>query len=75
MAHLILHVCQRRAVLYEQAAEGVAKIMEAESTQPGAVKAGQELVLGQVALVEDRARFRREYEILSNARLTLHERL
>jgi len=60
VAHLILCVCQRGAVLDEQAAEGVPQIVEAESTQPGALKAGQELIVGHVALVENRARLRRE---------------
>ena len=29
--------------------------------------------MGQVAMVEDRARLRKEYEIVRNARNTLHE--
>jgi hypothetical protein len=49
--------------------------MEPESTQARAVKAWQELVLGSIALIEDGASLRREYEIFGNARLTLKERL
>jgi hypothetical protein len=39
------------------------------------LQARVELIVGQVAMVEDGARLRREYEILRNARNTLHERL
>ena len=36
------------------------QIVEAESAQPGAVKTGQELIVGQVALIENRAHLRRK---------------
>src|SRR5260370_18596685 len=66
VAHLILHVCRRSAVLDQKASERVAEVMKSKSTQTRMLQAREELIVGQVAMVEDRSPLRREYEILRN---------
>jgi hypothetical protein len=49
--------------------------MEAEPAQPCAVKTGQEVVVGQVALVDHRTHFGRKNKIVRNTRLSPQKRL
>jgi steroid delta-isomerase-like uncharacterized protein len=75
VAHLLLHVCERCAVLDEQAAERVSQIMESKSTQPRVLKAGEKLVVNEVVRIDHRPRFRWEHEIIRNAGPARHHGL
>jgi hypothetical protein len=73
VAHLILHVNERCAVLDEQTSERVTKIVEAKATEPRLLDAGQKIIVNQVGSIQHCPSLREKNQIVGYSRFSLKE--